>query len=372
MLTLVITSLLIINTDYSYAASKKVYTTSVWTTLYKKQRASSGSIRVWYNTPLTRVRVKKTGAGKWSKVKYRGKTYYLWEGKNESKVTTRKISDNYTSSSYTDYQNEVLRFAMKLYKLETKYDYSHNAELGKKDSDGKYPFDCSGFASYVLTSVLQKDCPAYNISRGDTQLYETENILNEGLAGEFNAVTVCRGKPDFSKLQPGDLLFFKQDDYSSEKIDHVAIYLGKKRLIESTKMYQRYPGDSVKYKGEKKSRGGLCIAPLNYGIYYSNFVAAKRFIPAKGFKTVDLSASVREYTGIYAGTKCDGSKGNEKLVKVSPGNTVKILYTLYRGDGTKLAYVRYPEAEDASAGTSDNNTEDKTEGYMRADKLELS
>ena len=299
----------------------KAYTSSLWTTIYTKKSTSSKSAKLWYHTPVNVIKTTKKGNGIWFQFEYRGKTYFIWAPKGQTKLVKSIHSQDYTSTSNSAYQNAVVREAVSICRnWDTKYDYSHSAVLGAK-TNGKYAFDCSGFASYVLTKVLKKDCPAYYISRGDVELYNTGNVLNGGLRGEFN--------------QPGDLLFFKEDRSSSHAIDHVGIYLGNREFIQSTKMYQRYPGDTT----GGKPTGGVCIAPLD-DKYVSEFVAAKRFIP-KSFTSADITASVSDYTGLYAGEKCNGSSGHEKITSMSPGDTVKILYTLNRGDGAKVAYVQY-------------------------------
>ena len=311
------------------------YTKELWTTLYKKQSTGSKSVRVWYGTRLKIVKKVKTSGGTWTKVRYRNNTYYLWQNSGTSMLMKKGIPSKFTRTSYSGYQNAVLKEAMYVYNnWKTRYDTSHKAALGVKSSNGRYPFDCSGFVSYVFNKAFQSKCPAFSISRDDLELYKTTTILNQGEKGEIKAKVVCKKKPDFKKLQPGDILFFKEDPSSKEVINHVGIYLGSKKFIHSTKMYAAYPGDK---------NGGVCISPLNKGKYYQCFVSAKRMTPS-GFKTIDREMTIKDWTKVYSDVQC-----RKALTSSMKNSSLTLLYTVNRknnnGSYTKVAYVEYKEGK---------------------------
>lgn len=309
------------------------YTKELWTTLYKKQSAGSKSVRVWYGSKLKIIKKVKKKGGTWTKVRYRNKTYYLWQNTGTSKLMKKAIPSDFTRSGYSDYQNAILRKAMFVYNnWKTSYDTSHKADRGVKASNGRYPFDCSGFVSYVFNEAFQPECPPFSISRDDLELYNTSTILNAGEKGEIKAKVICKKKPDFKRLKPGDILFFKEDPSSKAVINHVGIYLGDKKFIHSTKMYAAYPGDK---------NGGVCISPLNKGKYYLCFVSAKRMTPS-GFRTIDKEMTIKDWTKIYSDAQC-----HKALTSSMKGGSLKLLYTVNRknndGSYTKVAYVEYKE-----------------------------
>jgi hypothetical protein len=69
---------------------------------------------------------------------------------------------------------------------------------------------------------------------------------------------------DFSKLLPGDLLLFSDQERS---VGHAGIYLGKGLMIHAS-----------------SRRGKVVITDIRQGYYFDNFVVAKRFLKEPGPK----------------------------------------------------------------------------------------
>ncbi len=276
------------------------YTKYVKTTLYKKRSILSSSVSVWYNTKLRVTGVRKITGVRWIRVIYNKKVYYIPSSKLSQKLT--KYGSQYVYEGRNELEEEVLQKAMEVFMLPTRYDYTSGAAIGVPDSKGRYPFDCSSLVSYILNSTMQQYCPAYNASRGVVDEYYTEGLVNGGYDASFDAVTVCTGKPVLSKLRAGDVLFFRQQ--GGYPADHVGIYLGNGEFMQSNGVYTRYPGDTL---------GGVNIAPLR-GKYKSQFIAARRFLPASAsdIKTLDKVLVRKKSVTVYKDVRC--TDGKEKYV----------------------------------------------------------
>ena len=133
------------------------------------------------------------------------------------------------AQAFADARRKVLDAAMK--HLGTPY------RLGGKDSRG---FDCSGF---VYASF--RDALGVSLPRTSRCLYAwTERI------------------PD-NRAQPGDLLFFRTT--GTNRITHVAIYIGDSRFIHSASVGRRT---------------GVIITHMSEGSWTRNFAGAGRAFPA--------------------------------------------------------------------------------------------
>jgi hypothetical protein len=66
---------------------------------------------------------------------------------------------------------------------------------------------------------------------------------------------------DFSKLEAGDLLFFRQGGRS---VGHAGVYLGEGKMIHAS-----------------NAQGGITVTELGQGYYVKNFVVAKRVLEKK-------------------------------------------------------------------------------------------
>ena len=114
-------------------------------------------------------------------------------------------------------------------------------------------FDCSGLVKYAFNDVSEVDLP------------RTSNAMAEG-HGQ---------KVDRKDLKPGDLLFF---NIKSQKVNHVAIYLGDDRFVHAPRR-----GKSV------------TIDTLKKPYWDSHYVVAKRVLPkqAPGRKAAPVRIAQR-------------------------------------------------------------------------------
>lgn len=101
--------------------------------------------------------------------------------------------------------------------------------------------DCSGFTRYI-----------YRLCKIDLPRTSAE----QSLVGQ----EVTR-RMDFSKLESGDLLFFRQ---GGTTVGHAGIYLGEGKMIHAS-----------------NAQGGVTVTELDQGYYVNNFVVAKRVLEKK-------------------------------------------------------------------------------------------
>ena len=253
---------------------KTVYTTELYTSVYPKPDSSSKAIGVFYNTKMKLISTKKNSKGSWNKVNYRGQTKYVWIGKNQKKFTTTSgVLKSYNKFCTTSLQKEVLACAFKYNNVNTAYAFTKGKYIPGKKYNGKYYFDCSGYATYVINTVMQKKVPSYNASSDMKRLAEPEVLAYEGKYGKIKSSVVCRDNINFKKLKVGDILLFKVMEDDPRSIDHAAIYIGNKQIIQSTRAIKDRYLDS----GLDKD-GGVCVAPLK-GEYKTGFKRAVRVLP---------------------------------------------------------------------------------------------
>jgi cell wall-associated NlpC family hydrolase len=105
--------------------------------------------------------------------------------------------------------------------------------------------DCSGFTQFIFQHGFS--------------VYLPRSSIEQANVGQ----TVTR-KMDFTKLLPGDLLLFSDQD---RPIGHAGIYLGKGLMIHAS-----------------SKRRKVVITDVRQGYYYDNFVVAKRFLKEPGPK----------------------------------------------------------------------------------------
>lgn len=306
------------------------YTWHVTTKLYSSRSFSASSIKAWFDTKLRVIStVKTTAKGKWQKVRLGNKTknYYLWTPKGRTNlVKQRAKSRTYTKSSYTRYQNQVIKKAMPYLQYNTAYDFDKKESDGVK-RNGRYTFHCSGFATFITNKVMTSYAAPYNISANMAELWDTTFILNEGMTGQMKAVKVCGSTLDVSKLKAGDILFFKM---SGSSVDHCAIYLGNSNFIQSTKTCK-----DAYFENGKDSNGGVCIAPLR-DVYKETFAGAKRYLPAQ-VKTAGKTLIAKKAVSLYPTRKCtSGTQANDKL----PVNSQATLLFTYKIGKNENAYVK--------------------------------
>ncbi len=234
----------------AYSAPKSVtvktahtaYITQQETKLKYSKSGSKGKI-VPYMTPITIVKsTKSTKKGTQYRVKYKKKTYYLWVASGASKFTNKKSA--YSYSGENSLQNSVLKEAMRIYNRgNTYYARSSKVKTGKLTSKG-YAFDCSGLVKYIYGNSM-----GYQLPATASKIYRATKIDGKTVK------KVCSGKWDNTKVKPGDILCFDEND--SGKCTHVGIYLGNNEFIHAVKKY------------------GVTISPMN-GCWYDYFKAAKR------------------------------------------------------------------------------------------------
>lgn len=299
-------------------SNERCYVAVYGVTLHKSASNESEEFMVPYMTELTLVNATVTSTG-WIKVNYEGGTYYLWQNAGDGLLTNTK--SNYTYTTYNEYQKKVVEKALYIYN-NWKTVYAHGQSNGVANADGTYGFDCSGYASYVLNTVMQEYVPVYGISANLQTLYTMEGIYNKGYAGEQNAATVCRGgNLDEAVLQPGDILYFYLDSEAesgsdTSTINHCGIYLGNGEFIHSTHSWN----------------GGVRIMPLN-SIYEAGFVEAKRYLPEKA-----VSADQKMYTNNSVTYVYNEMDSNGTPAAALPAESeVNVLYT----DNGNWAYVEY-------------------------------
>ncbi|MCD7947323.1 MAG: SH3 domain-containing protein [Oscillospiraceae bacterium] len=127
----------------------------------------------------------------WYKISYGGNTGYA----SSDYITT--VKDGTSASTASSKGQEVVNYAKQL--IGCKYSYG---------CSGPSSFDCSGFTSYVYKHF------GYTINRS------AATQLSNGTA------------VDKSSLQPGDLVFFKNN--TSKAASHVGIYIGSNQFIHAS------------------------------------------------------------------------------------------------------------------------------------------
>lgn len=300
-----------ITTELGEEALKTRYVNQLMVYLYALPDADSESIPLRYMEKVKRGNcVLSRTNGNWYRVFYQGELYYLWSENIKDSLTYNKSSFQYTGN--TVYQQEVIDLAVDIAQ-NWKTTYAHEQSNGVPDSNGVYGFDCSGFAKYVIVSIMQKYIPVYDLSADVETLYATEGLYNSGYKGEFNAIKV-----DIDELQPGDVLFFTSlaDGSASTEIGHCGIYLGNNEFAHSTSSWN----DAV------------CIVPLS-GSYLENYAGALRLLPEKITPANTTQYMVGDYYNynLYS----DHSPDSEVIGTLVLYDKVNLLYT----DNGNWAYI---------------------------------
>lgn len=296
---------------------EKCYVAVYGVTLHESASNDSKEVMVPYMTELTLCDATATSTG-WIKVIYDGGTYYLWQNEGDGLLTDVKSDHVYATSN--EYQKKVVEKALYIYNNWNTV-YAHGQSNGIANEDGTYGFDCSGYAAYVLNTVMREYVPVYGISANLQTLYLTDGIYNKGYAGEHNVTTVCRETLDEDKLQPGDILYFFLDseaesDSDEETINHCGIYLGNGEFIHCTHSWN----------------GGVRIMPLN-SIYKDGFVEAKRYLPGNTTPANQKMYTNNAVTNVY--DAMDSSK--TPVASLAAESEVNVLYT----DNGNWVYAEY-------------------------------
>jgi cell wall-associated NlpC family hydrolase len=114
--------------------------------------------------------------------------------------------------------------------------YSRGASLQTSNAT-----DCSGFVQFIYQGFQ------INLPRSSREQAQVGKVVTHDM--------------DFSKLVPGDLLFFRRGGYS---IGHAGIYLGEGKMIHASNY-----------------RNGVIVTDLRQGYYQNTFVVAKRVFEVK-------------------------------------------------------------------------------------------
>ena len=101
--------------------------------------------------------------------------------------------------------------------------------------------DCSGFTQYIYRMCK------INLPRSSTEQAQVGKVVTRRM--------------NFSKLESGDLLFFRD---SGRAVGHVGIYLGGGKMIHAA-----------------SNAGGVTVSELDQDYYVNNFVVARRVIEKK-------------------------------------------------------------------------------------------
>ncbi len=233
-------------------------------------------------------------SGNWYRIRYQGKIYYLWVEAGDQKFTETESSYDYTSDN--PYVQEVLDLAKKIC-FEWDTHYVSGDSTGIPDSSGKYGFDCSGYVTYCINTVMKKYNPSFRIIGDTGTLYSQGVIYNEGLTGEHKAKTVS-----LDNLQPGDLLFF---DMSGGGMNHVGIYMGNGELAHISSTFNR-----------------VTIMPLE-GSFTEKLVRVRRFIPEE----------------VTPANKTLYAKGSWVRMYAEPSSGSKVLHTFAKNEKATLLFV---------------------------------
>ena len=342
---------------YPYKGTKK-YTNTATRTIYRLIRPgikslsspSTGQMRVvsYKNSAATGYQIKYSRYSNFSNAKKitvsgtsiaktisslsKGKMYYVKirsykkVGGNTYYSLYSKPKNIMVKNTATSYRQQVVDLALYYNSQET--EYVHDESTGKdEDGNGKIGFDCSGFVSCVLNQVMQKDVKCYRLTANLKQLHDTSIVYNNGYATEFRAKTLCKGTIDWSKILPGDILFFNspggpKHDYP---FNHCAIYLGDKTMIHST-----------------GSADGVVVRPVD-GNYITHFESAKRYVPSKKASPLNISMTATRDVKLYPAIQC--YSGTHKYI-VKKGKTLTIKSTTKFG----THYNAYATTSDGKYG----------------------
>ena len=292
--------------------------TSVY--VYKSPTSDSASLRLFYmvEVELGDV-VKSSSSGKWQEVYYKGSLYYIWLTPDSDKLTDKKSAMEYTAK--TAYQKEILDLAMDIYH---NWDTSYvSSAVGEVQSDGSVGFDCSGFTTYVINTVMQRHVPAYRLMPETGALWDTEIVYNKGLKGEYKAIDV-----ELKDAQLGDIVFFKSA--TTGKLNHCGLYMGNNEFLHCTSAWA---------KGENPTGSDVGLMTLN-DTYGDLVLGIKRFVPAS-VTPANATYYAKQGCPIYADYMGTVKSGNS----LTRGEAITVLYTRATTSNA-IAYIR----------TADNKT----------------
>lgn len=295
--------------------------------LYVKDDDDSDSVKVPYMTEVKigTIPVRESTTGDWYRVYYKDKTYYVWIANDAVKFTSIKSTYEYTSTNR--YQQEIIDLAKEIaLEWDTYYDTTSLRATNVINSKGQHGFDCSGFAVYVLSTVMEKDVPTYKLSTSIKKLRDTTCVYNEGIEGEFKTV-----KPTISSMQPGDVIFFSLE----KSYDHCGVYLGNGEFAQASKYLKN---DAVS------------IMPLN-DFYKEGVECVRRYIPnpenvKPANKIMTIKSPSQEGNGCYSYTEMTTKSNRVRFLYNGEKVILLYTYTFLNDDDNNYGYVRTEEGEE--------------------------
>lgn len=167
---------------------------------------------------------------------------------------------------------------------------------------------------------MQKYIKTYKIQWNIIDLFKMKAVYNNDLSGEFNAITVCEGEYDYSKLQPGDVIFFnlKNGSTQGKECNHCGIYLGNKEFIHSMGSLNRV------------------AVSLISGTFEDDFVKAVRYIPDK-VELVNETITAPTNIQVYRNMAC---KTGTSVYKITKNSTFTLVCT-----NSSVGYVKFVDTD---------------------------
>lgn len=152
--------------------------------------------------------------------------------KDEKNDRTSSLSRGYNTFEPWDFSDLVLSMAKS-------YRHAPYARGGSLETGSAT--DCSGFTQFIYHGFK------INLPRSSAEQAQVGKVVTRQM--------------DFSKLLPGDLLFFRRGGYS---VGHAGIYLGEGKMIHAS-----------------SPRTGVTVTDLRQPYYENTFVVAKRVFVVK-------------------------------------------------------------------------------------------
>ena len=190
-------------------------------TVYAAPSDSAASLRTLRQGKVARLN-DVTEDGNWYQITFSGTTGYV----RADGCQTVQYSDYAGTSAVKSAREDLVDYAKSF--LGTRYVWGGASPSG---------FDCSGFTMYIYGQF------GIRLPHGAT------DQMRYGAA------------VDRSQLQPGDLIFFHDDYYSSSTASHCGIYVGNDQFVHASTY----------------GSGGVLLTALNGNPYYSaHYIAARR------------------------------------------------------------------------------------------------
>lgn len=337
--------------SYKYRTCKGItiksgiyYVKATQVTLYKSASSSSSKISVPYMAEVEIVAPYKAGSD-WYKVYYKGNTYYVWLPKLSEKFTTEK--SDYVVEDENVFRQEVVDLAVEI-ATEWDTEYAHKQSDGVDDNgNGKLGFDCSGFASYVLNTVMRSDgrVPTYRLTSTIGTLVSMDYVYNAGVDNELKVKDI-----ELEDIQPGDIIFFSL----KSKNDHCGIYLGNGEFAHSSSSWSE-----------------VCIMPFD-GMYMEKLSVIRRFIPeeieeADTVVTIDAYSSSSTGCYMYKTFGNDSTSNRQKWLK--NGAKVTVIFGGFAKPGDYSTTGTSYYASSTSASQAYVEASDGTRGFVYTKNL---